>query len=118
MAARARPAPAEFAHRAGWGDIAAAGGALVLLFWPEGAGFRRALLGWNIFGAADLLLAFGTAGWMNLTRPGAMIEMSGLPLTLVPLWLVPVLLSSHIYWCGGRPVLLGTARPVAKVGRY
>ena len=89
--------PAEFAQRAGWGDIVAAVGALALLFWPEGNGFVRAFFWWNLFGAADLLLAVGTGGWLNLTRPGSMIELSGLPLTLVPLWLVPVLLNSHIY---------------------
>ena len=89
--------PAEFAQRAGWGDIAAAAGAAGLLLWPEGAGFRRALFWWNLFGAADLFVAVGTAGWMNATRPGSMIELTGLPLTLIPLWAVPVLLSSHIY---------------------
>jgi hypothetical protein len=87
--------PAEFAHRAGWGDALAAAGALVLLFWPEGSGFRRALWLWNIVGLADLFVAVGTAGWLNLTRPGSMIEMAGLPLTLVPLWGVPIYMTSH-----------------------
>jgi len=89
--------PLEFAQRAGWGDIVAASGALALLFWPEGSRFRSVLFWWNIIGATDLLLAVGTAGWLNATRPGSMIEISQLPLTLVPLWAVPVLLSSHIY---------------------
>ncbi|HWA11393.1 MAG TPA: hypothetical protein VG838_18280 [Opitutaceae bacterium] len=89
--------PAEFAERAGIGDIAAAAGALVLLFWPEGPGFRRALLVWNIAGAADLLLAVGTAGWLNVTRPGSMAELAALPLTLVPLWIVPILLGTHVH---------------------
>jgi hypothetical protein len=87
--------PAEFAHRAGWGDVIAAAGALILLFWPEGPGFRRALWIWNIVGLADLFVAVGTAGWLNLTRPGSMIEVAGLPLTLVPLWAVPILITSH-----------------------
>jgi hypothetical protein len=89
--------PVEFAERAGWGDIGAAAAALGLLCWPEGPGFRRALFWWNILGAADLFFAVGTAGWLNLTRPGSMIELTGLPLTLIPLWAVPLLLSSHIY---------------------
>ena len=89
--------PGEFAERAGWGDIVAATAALGLLFWPEGPGFRRALFWWNLGGAADLFLAVGTAGWLNLTRPGSMVELTELPLTLIPLWAVPVLLSSHIY---------------------
>ena len=86
---------AEFANRAGWGDIVAAAGALGLLFWPDGPAFRRALAVWNVVGLADLVVAVGTGGWLNLTRPGSMAEMSGLPLTLVPLWIVPVLMASH-----------------------
>lgn len=87
--------PAEFAHNAGWGDVVAATGALALLFWPEGPGFRRALALWNVVGLVDLFVAVGTGGWLNLTRPGSMIELAGLPLTLVPLWIVPVLIVSH-----------------------
>jgi hypothetical protein len=99
--------PAEFAHRAGWGDIIAAGAALVLLFPADGPRFRRLLFWWNLVGAADLLLAVGTAAWLNVVRPGSMVEITRLPLTLIPLWLVPVLLSSHIYLlrrqvCAGR----------------
>ncbi len=88
--------PAEFAHRAGWGDIVAAAGALGLLCWPEGASFRRILFWWNLVGAADLVLAVGTAGWLTVTRPGSMIEITQLPLALIPLWAVPVLFASHI----------------------
>lgn len=88
--------PAEFAHRAGWGDIATAAGAVILLVLPDGVGFRRALLAWNIFGALDLLVAVGTAGWLNVVRPGSMFEIAKFPLTLVPLWLVPVFLSGHL----------------------
>jgi fatty acid desaturase len=93
---------------------------LVLLFWPEGKGFGRAVFWWNIIGAADLLLAVGTGGWLNLTRPGSIIELAGLPLTLVPLWLVPVLLSSHLYLlrqrlagCRGAVTGNGEAHPAA-----
>jgi hypothetical protein len=89
--------PAEFAQRAGWGDIAAAAGAMGLLFWPDGVGFRRALAVWNVFGALDLFLAVGTASWLNVTRPGSMVEITRLPLALVPLFAVPVLLASHVH---------------------
>ena len=97
--------PAEFAHRAGWGDVIAAAGALILLLLPEGAGFRRAVWAWNVVGVADLLLAVGTAGWLTFVRPGSMFEISGLPLALVPLFAVPVLLVSHlvIFRRVGRP---------------
>jgi hypothetical protein len=88
--------PREFAFGAGVGDVIAAGGAIALFFWRDGPAFRRALFAWNVFGIADLLLAVGTAGWLNVTRPGSMIEMSSLPLAIVPLWLVPALIASHV----------------------
>lgn len=89
--------PLEFAQRAGWGDVATALGACLLLLLKDGPGFRTALLGWNIFGALDLLVAVGTGGWLNAVRPGSMREISEFPLALIPLWLVPVYLSSHLY---------------------
>ncbi|MEO6005159.1 MAG: hypothetical protein ABIZ04_08475 [Opitutus sp.] len=87
--------PAEFAQRAGWGDIATATGAVAFLVFPRVANDRRVFGAWNVFGALDLLVAVGTAGWLNLTRPGSRIELSALPFTLVPLWFVPVLLATH-----------------------
>lgn len=88
--------PAEFAERAGWGDVLAAAGAGALLLLSPGTVFRRALAAWNWIGLADLVVAVGTAGWLNLTRPGSMNELAGLPLCLVPLWIVPVLVTSHL----------------------
>lgn len=107
--------PAEFARRAGWGDIAAAGGALVLVLGP--ATWRRGwtLAAWNIFGLIDLLVAVGTAGWLNVTRPGSMIEIASLPLTLVPLFFVPLLMSSHFTFL--RHLLRGKSSAVFPVGR-
>jgi hypothetical protein len=87
--------PIEFAQRAGWGDVIAASGALVLLFVPEGPAFRRAFVAWNAFGLLDLFVAVGTAAWLNATRRGSVIELAGLPLTLVPLFFVPVMMASH-----------------------
>jgi hypothetical protein len=88
--------PAEFADRAGWGDVAVAAGALGLLFLPAGPLFRRGLWFWNLLGLADLVVAVGTAGWLNVARPGSMIAMASLPMVLVPLWLVPAYLIGHV----------------------
>jgi hypothetical protein len=96
LSARGR-LPIEFADRAGWGDVAAAIGAMALLPFRDGPGFRRALLAWNLVGLADLAVAVGTAAWLNVTRPGSMIELARFPLALVPLWIVPVLILSHLY---------------------
>lgn len=94
--------PAEFAERAGWGDVVAAAGALGLLFWPPGPAFGRALRVWNWVGMIDLFVAVGTAAWLNLTRPGSMVEIGNFPLVLVPLWAVPLLLTSHLVLLRGR----------------
>jgi len=88
--------PREFAERAGWGDVIAAAGAFILLLVPPGAGFSRSLAVWNWIGLIDLVVAVGTAGWLNIARPGSMSELAGLPLALVPLWIVPILLASHL----------------------
>jgi hypothetical protein len=88
--------PAEFAERAGWGDVIAAAGALALIPWRDSPGFRRALAFWNWLGLIDLLVAVATAAWLNITRPGSMAELSTFPLTLVPLFLVLILFASHL----------------------
>jgi hypothetical protein len=88
--------PQEFAMRAGWGDIVAAAGAALLLAWPRSPSFRPALLIWNVIAMLDLFVAVGTAGWLNVTRPGSMAEIANLPLALVPLFFVPVLMASHV----------------------
>lgn len=100
--------PIEFAERAGWGDVAAAAGALALLAFRDGPGFRRALLAWNLLGMADLAVAVGTAAWLNLARPGSMIELAQFPLALVPLWIVPLLILSHLYLLFGARTSLRT----------
>lgn len=92
--------PAQFAERAGWGDVITAAGALALFFCGDGVGFRRALWVWNGFGLLDLLVAVGTATWLNLTRPGSMAEMAVLPFCLIPFWAVPLLLSTHVFLMG------------------
>ena len=89
--------PREFAERAGWGDVVAAAGASLLLVLPRGRGFGRALFVWNVVGLADLFLAVGTAGWLSTTRTGSMAEIAAFPLALIPLWLVPMLIASHVF---------------------
>lgn len=88
--------PSEFAQRAGWGDVAVAAGAVALLLFRARTVPRSVFVAWNLFGIADLLLAVGTATWLNVTRPGSMNEVASLPLTMVPLFLVPVLIASHV----------------------
>ena len=92
-----------FPHIAGWGDIATA-----VLAVPLALGVARktagpaAVVGWSILGTADLVLAVtlgtisfngGGAGLIPAASGGAEIE--GLPWSLIPTVLVPVLLIMH-----------------------
>jgi len=88
-----------FAERAGWGDIAAALLAVLLVATGEPrTRLHRALyLAWNLFALADLAVAVGTASWVALhgLEPG-MGPLLRLPLSLVPTFLVPILIASHV----------------------
>jgi hypothetical protein len=88
-----------FATRAGWGDIAAAVGALALVWSgaPRSPLHRWAYLGWNAFGLIDLAVAVVTATVVVARQdvPG-MEAMLRLPMSLVPTLLVPLLVASHI----------------------
>ncbi len=98
LAARGEIAPV-FAARAGWGDIATALLALVLV----AAGEPRTALGrglthaWNAFGLLDLVVAVGTATVVTIrgTTPGIAAVLS-LPLVVVPTFFVPILLANHV----------------------
>lgn len=89
--------PAEFAERAGWGDVAAAVGAILLLAWGRGILFPWALLTWNVLGLVDLFVAVGTAVWLEVNHPGSMAEMTRFPICVVPLWAVPLLFAGHVH---------------------
>jgi hypothetical protein len=98
--------PAAFAYRAGVGDIVVVVGALLLLQVKPGSAFLRGLLIWNVLGALDLVVALGTAIYLNLTQPGAMNGMATLPWALIPLMLVPMMLATHakmLAWLWHKP---------------
>lgn len=97
MGAGGQLAP-DFAMRAGWGDIAAAVGAiaLVTLVSPASRAGRRTWLAWNVFGVLDLVVAVGTATAVVLRgeTPG-MDPLFRFPLVVVPMFVVPLLFASH-----------------------
>ena len=98
LAARGQLAPV-FAARAGWGDIAAAALALVLVAAGEPrTRLQRGLThAWNAFGVLDLVVAVGTATAVTLggAVPGV-APMVSLPLVFVPTFIVPILLATHL----------------------
>ena len=99
LAARGQIAPV-FAQRAGWGDIATAALAIVLMAAGDPrTPTRRALTHvWNAFGALDLVVAVATATWVTLhaITPGIQLVLV-LPLVVIPTFLVPIFLASHVF---------------------
>ena len=90
--------PYDFAVRGGWGDIAAATYAVVLVIFvrPAGkAGWSLYLL-WNALGFADILLVIMTAARLAFSEPGSMDELLRLPLNLLLTFVVPVIIFTHI----------------------
>jgi len=89
-----------FAEIAGWGDIAvglsalavAAGGARV------GPGWRRARLAWNLFGLVDILVVLVIAQSILLfsDHPETMGGLIAFPWPFVPLFLVPLVIATHL----------------------
>jgi hypothetical protein len=96
--------PAPFAPIAGWGDILV-GAAAVPVAWlvaRGAAGWRSALLAWNVVGLVDLTTAIvlgvlSSPGPLRVFRgqPGTG-DMSTLPWMLIPAFLVPLLAVTHL----------------------
>jgi hypothetical protein len=96
--------PVPFAPVAGWGDIVA-GLAAVPVAWivyRQAPGWRSVLTAWNLFGLADLIAAvslgvLSSPGPLRriFAEPGAGL-MTSLPWLLIPGFLVPLLVTTHL----------------------
>lgn len=90
--------PYAFAVPGGWGDIAVAAGALVLvLFVPDLPAHRPWVVAWNVIGLGDILFVVATAGRLAFVDPESMQALLRLPLSLLPTFLVPVIIASHVW---------------------
>jgi hypothetical protein len=93
--------PFDFAVLGGWGDIVIAATALLwLVFVREPEEHRPLLLLWNLCGLIDILFVVATAARMGRTDPASMGPLRTLPLSLLPTFLVPLIIASHvlIFW--------------------
>lgn len=89
--------PYDFAVPGGIGDIIVASLALVLAVAPLAKTNRlRAIRIWNIVGLIDISLVVLTAARLNLDNPLQMRALTYLPLSLLPTFLVPLIIATHI----------------------
>jgi hypothetical protein len=89
--------PRAFAVPAGMGDIIVATMALPVVFAPlDGSARLRAITIWNVVGLADILFVVVTAARINLSDPTQLRALTYLPLSLLPTFLVPLIIATHI----------------------
>lgn len=89
----------DFANVAGYGDIIVAilAFALILLVSPLRAEAPLAYVTWNTLGFIDIVLVIVTATRLGIADPTAMAQLLKPPFALIPLFLVPIVIASHIW---------------------
>jgi hypothetical protein len=86
-----------FAQPAGWGDIAVATLAGVLLVtWNSLARLRTAIGIWNALGLVDIVFVVVNAARIGMANPESLAPLVRLPLCLLPTFLVPLIIASHV----------------------
>lgn len=89
--------PYRFAVPGGWGDIIVATGAAVILASWSAFGRRRSVLfAWNVYGLVDILFVVAIAAAEGKAAPASMAALLRMPLSLLPMFLVPLIISSHL----------------------
>lgn len=90
--------PYDFAVLGGWGDIIVAALALLLLLFVDISTRRGVLIYfiWNTIGLIDILFVVATATRLAISDPQSMNELLILPLSLLPTFLVPIIIFTHI----------------------
>jgi hypothetical protein len=94
--------PWAFAVPGGWGDNLVAATALLLVLGvrPDRPGGRRAYLAWNVLGLLDILGVVLTAARLALAEPESMRALLRLPLSLLPTFVVPIVIATHVLMLG------------------
>lgn len=88
-----------FANMAGYGDIAVAilGLAAIVLVSPLRSSAPLLYVIWNTLGLIDIMLVVVTAARIGISDPPAMAQLMRPPFALIPLFLVPIVIASHIW---------------------
>lgn len=87
--------PFDFAAPAGWGDNVVAALAILLLAL-SGARKWKMLIVWNTVGLTDILFVVMMALRLGLEDPQSMHALREFPLSLLPSFLVPLIIASHV----------------------
>jgi hypothetical protein len=88
--------PCGFAKPAGWGDIVVAVLALAVIGATRSEFAKKLLLIWNMLGLIDIVFVVSSALRFGLRNWQSMHALRELPLSLLPTFLVPLVIASHI----------------------
>jgi hypothetical protein len=82
---------------AGWGEVWAAATAFAIIFLPlRRTMFRWVVLVWNLAGLLNAIALIGITLLSPLNGPGALEAIRCLPLSLLPTFIMPILVFTHI----------------------
>jgi hypothetical protein len=87
--------PYAFAAPAGWGDIGVATLAILLLALSNARNWSMLII-WNTIGLTDILFVVMTALRLGLADQQSMHALREFPLSLLPTFLVPLIIVSHV----------------------
>ena len=87
--------PCAFARPAGWGDIVIGALAAVVIAMPTQFA-KTLLLSWNTLGLIDIDFVVSSALRFGLKDWQSMHALRELPLSLLPTFLVPLIIASHV----------------------
>jgi hypothetical protein len=88
--------PCGFARSAGWGDIVVAVLALGVVGAIRAEFAKMLLLIWNTIGLIDIIVVVFSALRFGLKDWQSMHALRELPLSLLPMFLVPLIIASHV----------------------
>ena len=88
--------PCAFATRAGWGDIIVALFALLVIAAIRARFANAFVLVWNTLGLLDIIFVVFSALRFGLHDWQSMHALRKLPLSLLPTFLVPLIIASHV----------------------
>jgi len=97
LSARGELSP-EWAVPAGWGDIAVALGALLIVAFMRRPDTRPDLVRlWNLIGLIDIVAVVVTAARIGMRDPAGLAPLLRFPMSLVPTFIVPVVFATHCW---------------------